>query len=72
MQKTEGCNHVRCPQCGHDFCWVCIKTWKNHGGGHFHCNRYDPLSVRKRYEMSTHLHKSKEFHHSNMAVRQLR
>ena len=40
MKKTEGCNHVRCPQCGHDFCWVCVKTWKNHGGGHLHCNRY--------------------------------
>jgi ankyrin repeat/IBR domain-containing protein 1 len=46
LQKTDGCNHVKCNKCHFDFCWVCLRSWKTHStssGGYFHCNRYEPM-----------------------------
>ncbi|XP_048579770.1 ankyrin repeat and IBR domain-containing protein 1 isoform X2 [Nematostella vectensis] len=44
IQKTEGCNHMKCTKCKHEFCWVCLELWKKHSsatGGYFRCNRYE-------------------------------
>lgn len=30
IEKNEGCNHVRCESCGHEFCWVCLEPWTKH------------------------------------------
>ena len=30
IEKTQGCNHMRCISCGSEFCWNCLKPWKNH------------------------------------------
>ena len=38
IEKTEGCNHMCCKYCRHDFCWVCLEEWKCHNsstGGYF-------------------------------------
>lgn len=43
IEKTEGCNHMTCKKCKHDFCWVCLDNWRHHSsltGGYFECNRY--------------------------------
>ena len=36
LQKTDGCNKVKCEHCNLDFCWVCLENWKKHPM----CNRY--------------------------------
>ncbi|CAH0386783.1 unnamed protein product [Bemisia tabaci] len=47
IQKNEGCNHIKCYKCKHDFCWVCQESWKKHSsatGGYFRCNRFEAMS----------------------------
>ncbi|KAK2550233.1 E3 ubiquitin-protein ligase parkin [Acropora cervicornis] len=27
--RREGCNHMTCPQCGFQWCWICVKLWNS-------------------------------------------
>lgn len=43
IDKIDGCNHMTCGKCQHEFCWVCLGRWSIHGGrtgGYFSCNRF--------------------------------
>lgn len=39
IEKNGGCNHMNCSQCGNDFCWMCLGTWKEHNG-YYNCSKY--------------------------------
>ncbi|XP_067934318.1 potential E3 ubiquitin-protein ligase ariadne-2-like isoform X2 [Watersipora subatra] len=41
IEKSGGCNHMRCRSCGHDFCWVCKGAWRIHAGEYYQCSRYE-------------------------------
>jgi IBR domain, a half RING-finger domain len=44
IEKNAGCNHMKCTQCGTDFCWVCLKLLERHLQQH-QCKPYDPSSA---------------------------
>lgn len=31
IEKNEGCNHMTCRHCLHEFCWLCGNNWYSHG-----------------------------------------
>lgn len=41
IEKNGGCNHMVCRKCKHEFCWVCMGPWTEHGTAWYNCNRYD-------------------------------
>lgn len=43
IEKNQGCMHMTCSQCHHEFCWLCQGPWSEHGertGGFYTCNTY--------------------------------
>ncbi|BFU21290.1 zinc finger protein, putative [Entamoeba histolytica HM-1:IMSS-B] len=43
-ERTQGCNHMTCPKCHGEWCWMCRGDWKTHGektGGFYSCNIYN-------------------------------
>ncbi|KAJ2926523.1 hypothetical protein H1R20_g10583, partial [Candolleomyces eurysporus] len=41
IEKNGGCNHMTCKKCKHEFCWVCMGPWTEHGTAWYSCNRFD-------------------------------
>jgi hypothetical protein len=50
INKNEACLHMNCTRCRHEFCWLCKKDWKGHGGGYFNCATYN--QAKEKGELS--------------------
>ncbi|RPA79156.1 hypothetical protein BJ508DRAFT_211354 [Ascobolus immersus RN42] len=44
IEKNGGCNHMTCRKCRHEFCWVCMGPWSEHGTSWYNCNRFEEKS----------------------------
>jgi ariadne-1 len=58
IEKNQGCNHMTCKQCRHEFCWICNGDWASHS----QCNRFgSELSQGQERELARGLHYFKRF-----------
>jgi len=41
ISKAFGCNVMSCPNCSHEFCWMCLKPWAEHDDEHGRCSVFE-------------------------------
>eukprot|EP00600_Ochromonadales_sp_CCMP1393_P003405 CAMPEP_0174990518 /NCGR_PEP_ID=MMETSP0004_2-20121128/21372_1 /TAXON_ID=420556 /ORGANISM="Ochromonas sp., Strain CCMP1393" /LENGTH=664 /DNA_ID=CAMNT_0016244147 /DNA_START=79 /DNA_END=2073 /DNA_ORIENTATION=+ len=80
IEKNQGCNHMTCRNCKHDFCWICMGPWAEHGqttGGFYKCNRFVPTNTKSsanavekaKRELDRYLHYYQRYHGHDHALK---
>jgi ariadne-1 len=77
IEKNQGCNHMTCKVCKHEFCWICMGPWSEHGqnsGGYYKCNRFENNAVdvnatKAKLELDRYLHYYQRFHEHNNSLK---
>lgn len=79
IEKNQGCNHMTCQNCKHEFCWICNGDWASHGantGGYYNCNKFEENAeedesdiAKAKRELDRYLHYYKRYHAHSEAQR---
>jgi ariadne-1 len=48
-EKNEACIHMTCRNCRNEYCWLCRKPWRGHGGGYFACAAFNAAEASGKH-----------------------
>ena len=70
---------MNCRLCKHEFCWICLGTWSEHGqntGGYYKCNKFEggtgkdgTDADRAKAELDRYLHYYQRYHGHDHALK---
>lgn len=73
IEKNQGCMHMTCIGCRHEFCWLCFKDWKGHDNKACSIFREDLNQVNEdQKQLRKFDHYSKRFFEHFKAVKMTR
>ncbi|PWN32169.1 putative ariadne-1 protein [Meira miltonrushii] len=77
IEKNGGCNHMTCRKCRHEWCWICMGPWSDHGNSWYNCNRFDEKAganardqqAKSRASLERYLHYFNRFANHDQSAR---